>query len=232
MSPPCLSAGHLTFGSLVTQYKITGPVLDAWAEILNRAEGTRLLLANSALKSPCNWEYVEDQFAERSVDRQRLVLCGPADHFAFLEYYDRIDVALDASPYNGGTTTMEALRQGAPVLTSDGDRWASRTSQSAIRDTHLRDFVADGVRSYVDRAVELAVSRHTPDLLHQLRMEMRQKLQRSSACDGQALAGSMEQLYRSVWRGRENPDDDARSGNATEACIRKESSEEAREQDH
>ena len=49
--PPCLQNRYLTFGSLVAQYKITPPVLDAWAEILRRTDGTRLLLANTALRS-------------------------------------------------------------------------------------------------------------------------------------------------------------------------------------
>jgi predicted O-linked N-acetylglucosamine transferase (SPINDLY family) len=61
--PPCASAKHLTFGSLVAQYKITPFVLDAWAEILQRAPRSRLLLANTALKSPQNREYVAGQLS-------------------------------------------------------------------------------------------------------------------------------------------------------------------------
>ncbi len=136
--PPCLQNRYLTFGSLVSQYKITPPVLDAWAEILRRTDGTRLLLANTALRSIHNRSYVLERFTERGVDAERLILEGPAEHFAYLEKYNRIDVALDAFPYNGGTTTMEAIWQGVPVLTFAGDRWASRTSQSLLHETPLR----------------------------------------------------------------------------------------------
>ena len=196
--PPCLENGYLTFGSLVSQYKITPPVLDAWASILRRAEGARLLLANRALKSVHNRSYVADQFSRRGVDTGRIMLCGPAEHLTFLQYYDRVDVALDAFPYNGGTTTMEAIWQGVPVLTFAGDRWSSRTSQSLLRRTHLEEFVAEDIEGMVDLAIRLARSPDTPRRLAELRWQMRACLQASSACDTPALARAMEQFYTAV----------------------------------
>jgi protein O-GlcNAc transferase len=205
--PPCTKEGFITFGSLVSQYKITPPVLDAWAEIVRRAPGARLLLANAALKSPQNRQYVVDRFADRGVGEETLLLCGPADHMAFLRYYDRIDIALDAFPYNGGTTTMEAIWQGLPVLTFDGDRWASRTSQTLLRRTHLGEFVADSAGAMVERAVAMANDPETPSRLGALRHGMRERLSLSSACDAGALAGGMEALYREVWGERAEGDD-------------------------
>lgn len=196
--PPCLENGYLTFGSLVSQYKITPSVLDAWATILKRTDGTRLLLANTALKSLHNRRYLAGKFAERGIDTERLILSEPADHFTFLTIYDQIDVALDAFPYNGGTTTMEAIWQGVPVLTFRGDRWASRTSESLLRRTHLQEFVADSVEEMVDFAVELAQSRDTPRRLDDLRRTMRTALKAQSACDTAALARAMEGFFKAV----------------------------------
>ncbi len=197
--PPCLENRYLTFGSLVAQYKITPPVLDAWGEILRRTDATRLLLANTALRSIHNRHYLVERFAERGVDADRLILEGPAEHFAYLEKYSRIDVALDAFPYNGGTTTMEAIWQGVPVLSFAGDRWAGRTSQSLLHDTPLGAFVAADVRRYVDRAVELARDAATPARLADLRRHARVSLQHSPACNVRELARSMERLYRTAW---------------------------------
>jgi predicted O-linked N-acetylglucosamine transferase (SPINDLY family) len=199
VAPPCLENRYVTFGSLVAQYKITPPVLDAWAEILRRTDATRLLLANTALRSIHNRHYVVERFAERGVDAERLILEGPAEHFAYLEKYNRIDMALDAFPYNGGTTTMESIWQGVPVLTFAGDRWASRTSQSLLHDTPLGAFVAADVRSFVDRAVELARDAATPARLADLRRQVRVFLQASPTCNVRELARSMERLYRTVW---------------------------------
>lgn len=196
--PPCIHNGYLTFGSLVTQYKICPPVIAAWADILRRAPSSRLLLGNSALKSICNREFVLDQFARLGVEKDRLTLLGPADHYQFLQYYDRIDVALDAFPYNGGTTTMEAIWQGVPVLTFDGDRWASRTSQTLLRRTVLGRFVASDVRAMVEMAVGLAADPSTPKTLARLRRSLRQELAASEACDTARLAAEMERIYQAI----------------------------------
>jgi predicted O-linked N-acetylglucosamine transferase (SPINDLY family) len=203
--PPCLKNGYLTFGSLVSQYKITVPVLDAWAEILRRTDGSRLLLANSVLKSLHNRAYVLERFAERGVSPERLQLLEPAEHYTFLKYYDSIDVALDAFPYNGGTTTMEALWQGVPVLTFDGDRWASRTSPSILRNTHLGEFVANDVQDYVAQAVRLASDPSTPGRLGQIRKQMRKRLRQSRAYDTRLLASRMERLYCEASRQFQTP---------------------------
>jgi predicted O-linked N-acetylglucosamine transferase (SPINDLY family) len=201
VDPPCLRAGQVTFGSLVSQYKITPGVLDAWAAILRAAPNSRLLLANAALQSIHNRQYLCDAFAQRGVGHQRLELRGPAEHLAFLGNYHDIDVALDCFPYNGGTTTMEAIWQGVPVLALEGDRWAARTSQSLLRCCDLGRFLAADRESYVALAARLASDRATPDHLHELRRTMRDRLLRSSACDTRTLARGMEDIFRQTTAG-------------------------------
>ncbi|HUE74669.1 MAG TPA: tetratricopeptide repeat protein [Pirellulaceae bacterium] len=196
--PPCEASGHFTFGSLVSQYKLTSVVLDDWAEILRRVESSRLVLANRALQSTCNQEYLLKQFTDRGVRPEQLEFLRPAEHYQFLDYYSRIDLALDAYPYNGGTTTMEAIWQGVPVLTAGGDRWASRTSQTLLRRTHLAEFVAADRRAYVETAVDMATDLQTPSKLATLRATMRERLLASPACDTAALARGMEQIYRQL----------------------------------
>lgn len=198
--PPCLRGGSLVFGSLASQYKIGPEVLDTWAEILRRLGNAHLLIANATLSSEGNRAYVRDRFAERGVGADRLVLLGPASYRRFLEYYGRIDVALDPFPYSGGTTTMEALWQGVPVLTIKGDRWASRTTRSLLHHGGLGGFVARNVAGLVDQAVALGRDPATPARLSCWRSSMRQRLGASSVCNGAALARHMERLYRAILR--------------------------------
>jgi protein O-GlcNAc transferase len=197
-TPPCTHTGELTFGSLVTQYKITPAVLDAWAEILRRTHNTRLFLANRTLKSKWNRHYLLEEFQRRGTDIGRITLDGPRDHYAYLQYYDQIDIALDAFPYNGGTTTMEALWQGVPVLSHDGDRWASRTTFSLLAQSPVRDFVAVNCLEMVERAVAMAEDPATPDRLGKLRRHLRKRLADSLLCDTGALCRHMEALYFKV----------------------------------
>ncbi|WP_193213610.1 tetratricopeptide repeat protein [Luteolibacter marinus] len=200
-APPCLVNRHLTFGSLVTGYKIVPEVLDAWCAILRGAPGSRLVLANSLLASRQNVHWWQQRFADRGIDPQRLDLLPPAGHREFLGYYDRIDVALDAFPYNGGTTTMEAIWQGVPVLTFDGDRWASRTSQTLLRRSHLAGFVAASVDGMIATATSLAADPGFPERLAVLRREMRDRLATAPVCDGAGLAAAMESLYADLLEG-------------------------------
>lgn len=196
--PPCLKTGAITFGCLAPQHKINPAVIDAWCRILRKVPASRLILRNGILDSPGNRKFVEALFQDHGIDAERLRLLGRAKHYEFLQTYDEIDIALDTFPYNGGTTTTEAIWQGLPVITFWGDRWVSRTSSSLLRAAHLGRFVNDNVDEYVALAVGLGNSPSTPQLLAELRRDMRANLEKSSACDTASFARNMEALYRQM----------------------------------
>jgi predicted O-linked N-acetylglucosamine transferase (SPINDLY family) len=193
--PPVLRDGWLTFGSLASAHKITDAVVAAWSRILLGAPASRLLLRNQLLDDPSNRVALMARFARHGVSPDRLTLRGGAEHFEFLGSYDDIDVALDTFPYNGGTTTTEALWQGVPVLCSNGSRWAARTSRSLVLAAGLDDWVTTDTLSYVEAAVELALSEETPVRLATLRQTMRTRLAASAACDTATLCRSLEAVY-------------------------------------
>lgn len=199
---PCMTQELFTYGSLVSQYKITPAVLDAWSEILRRVENSRLLLANRAMQATLNREYVIAEFARRGVSQERLLLLPPADHFKFLSYYNQIDLALDTFPYNGGTTTTEAIWQGVPVLALDGDRWASRTSRTLLLNCHLQEFVAPDVRDWIETAVRWGSEQDCRARLHRIRTTMREDLLRSNVCQMPGMIRAMESFYENVLSNR------------------------------
>ena len=126
---PARRNGYVTFGCFATQYKLTPQVLHSWADILNGAPRAKLLVKNQAMHAECNRVSLLQRFAEYSIDPTRITLEPGAPHYDFLAAYARVDVALDPFPYNGGTTTSEALWQGVPVLCFEGDRWAAVRGQ-------------------------------------------------------------------------------------------------------
>jgi predicted O-linked N-acetylglucosamine transferase (SPINDLY family) len=198
--PPCLERGSLTFGCLAPQYKITTEVVRAWATILKESPGTRLLLKNVVLGRPAAHDFVHGLFDRYSIPAERIILEGPADHYHFLERYSDIDIALDTFPYNGGTTTMESMWQGVPVLTFSGDRWAARISTSLLREAGLPEFVAADLEGYIARAVALAGDPATPERLAGLRRTLRDHLRARPVCDVGALARNMEEVYLRIWQ--------------------------------
>ncbi len=196
--PPSLGGGPLTFGSLASQYKLTEAVIETWSAILQACPGTRLLLRNKLLDRAEHQSHLRGRFAAHGIAAERLWLEGPAEHYEFLDTYRRIDVALDPFPYSGGTTTMEALWQGVPVVTLEGDRWASRTSVSLLRPAGLDEFIGRDRREYIEICVRLAHSPDTPQRLAALRTSLREQLRRSPVCDPAAFAAEMENLYRQI----------------------------------
>ena len=138
-------------------------------------------------------------FAQRDISPTRIRLEGPSDHVAFLQTYDKVDIALDTFPYNGGTTTTEAIWQGVPVVTFFGDRWVSRTSASLLRAGTLGDFVAPDLEGYISLAVRLA---NSPEALLDLRRSMRSRLEISPVCDTHTFARNMERLYLQMINGQ------------------------------
>lgn len=198
-APPCGNSRAITFGCLASQYKINSAVMSAWARILRQAPMASLIVKNACLGSRVNREFVEQSLRRHDFPLARVRLEGPADHYEFLKTYGKIDVALDTFPYNGGTTTTEAIWQGVPVVTFRGDRWASRTSTSILRGAGLGEFIASDVQEYVSLATRWANSADSPEELGKLRREMRSRLRAALVCDAQGFARNMERLYLQIW---------------------------------
>lgn len=201
--PPYLTTGTITFGCLASAYKITNDVIEAWSRILRQVPQSSLLLRNAELGSPDARRFLHGLFERRDISSERVRLYGPSNHFKFLETYSAIDIALDTFPYNGGTTTAEAIWQGVPVVAFYGDRWASRTSASILRAARLGEFVGEGVENYISLATRLANSPHG---LLELRRNMRSRLRDSAVCQTHAFARNMEQLYTRMFAGSTDGD--------------------------
>jgi predicted O-linked N-acetylglucosamine transferase (SPINDLY family) len=197
---PCLKRGYVTFGGLAPQYKITSQVAEAWSAILKGAPSSRLVLKNTVCASEENCRFVLSLFTRCGIAPERIDLEGPAEHYTFLEKYADIDVALDTFPYNGGTTNMEALWQGVPVLAFPGDRWAARITASMLRYAGLSEFVAPDLEGMVQQAIRLAKDPATPARLQDLRMGMRERVRQSSLCDVTRLAREVEGQYERHWQ--------------------------------
>ena len=197
--PPCIrNGGHLTFGALASAYKLNDLTLGLWAAVLRAAPSARLLVRTPAAEDSSNRDHLRARFAKLGVAPERLELEGGAAHFDFLQSYDRIDVALDTFPYNGGTTTSEALWQGTPVLTYTGDRWVARTSASLLHAAGLEAWIGRDKDDLLVKAGALARDQGTPARLAALRAGMRAQLKASAACDTAGLCRHLEGVYRSL----------------------------------
>jgi predicted O-linked N-acetylglucosamine transferase (SPINDLY family) len=156
------------------------------------------MLKNARLGQVRNRDLLIRLLEKNGIPAERVLLEGPSDHYRFIEAYGRVDLALDTFPYNGGTTTTEALWQGVPVITFRGDRWASRTSASILDAAGLGDFVARDREDYVDLAVRVASAPDACDRLAVLRQGMRPHLRDAPICDTRGFARNMERIYTEI----------------------------------
>jgi protein O-GlcNAc transferase len=195
--PPGFADGAVTFGSFNNPSKLSAATLDAWAKVLARTPNARLLLKGGSLGDESTRAQFHAWFADRGVAPERLRLRGPtADPADHLAVYNEVDIALDPFPYNGTTTTCEALWMGAPVVTLLGERHAGRVGASLLTQVGLADLVAGDVEAYVEIAARLAGDRVR---LTEIRRSLRPVMAASSLCDGPAFARKIEGAYRRMW---------------------------------
>ena len=192
---PWLANGWPTLGCLGSAYKLTPETLDAWAAIFRAVPAARLHVGNPTLDEASNRVDLLARLDARGVAADRVGLSGRAEHYDFLRGYDGIDIALDTFPYNGGTTTSEALWQGVPVLTTACDRWAGRTSRSLLLAAGLGDWVAPDIPGFIETAIALLRDPHGPQRLAALRAGMRAHLQSRPVCDSSGLCAALEAIY-------------------------------------
>jgi len=171
-------------------------LLRHWAEILSRVPNSKLLLKARPLRSESTQERIRRIFVQAGVGADRLDLrswVAAADH---LSLYNQIDIGLDAFPYNGTTTTCEALIMGVPVVTFAGRSHVARVGVSLLSNLGLPDLVGQTTGQFVQIAVDLA---NDIPRLQQLRSTLRQRMEKSPLMDAPRFARHVESAYRQMW---------------------------------
>ncbi len=195
---PMSENGHCTFGSLAAAHKVHRGCLQVWSRILKSVPGSRLVLRNAGTNED-HARFLLRILEEEGIDQARVDILPPAGHHEFLETYDRIDIALDSFAWNGGTTTMEAMWQGVPVVCYRGDRWASRAGVTLVSAVGHSEWAGRDLDDYVRIAVELAGE---PDRLARTRAGLRDEMAGSPLCDDAAFVEKLEEAYLELAAGK------------------------------
>ena len=195
---PALAAGHVRFSSFNNLAKVTPDVVETWARILQPIAKSRLVIKNRSLADEETRQRFREMFGAHGIDAGRVELCSwIASMSGHLAAYNRVDIGLDPFPYNGTTTTCEALWMGVPVITLRGDRHSGRVGTSILTRANLADLVAETKADYVEKAVALA---NDLDRLSALRSDLRSRMQMSPLCDPEVFTRDVEAAYREMWR--------------------------------
>lgn len=195
---PAQAQGAVTFASFNNLAKVHELVIETWSKILARLPQARLFLKSPTLSDPLTRKRFKEQFQRAKVNPAQVKILDFAPTRAqHLGTYNQVDIALDPFPYNGTTTSCEAMYMGVPIITLLGDRHCGRVGASLLHRVGLPELIAKDLEEYVEFAVNLS---HDLVGLQKIRKNIRSMMLNSPLCDRQGFARTMEQTYRTAWR--------------------------------
>jgi len=194
---PCWERGYITFGCFNNPKKAGREVVKLWSAILHLVPGSRLLMKWHQMESGLKRQSIQQWFAEDGIPSERLEFAGASTTTQYLQEYSRIDIALDPFPYNGGSTTLDSLWMGVPLVTLTGRMPVQRMGASVLTAVGLPELIAQTPEQYVKAALYL--SGLIPKMPN-LRRDVRKMMLSSPLMDEIGIVRDVENAYREMWR--------------------------------
>lgn len=189
-----LPEGPIIFCCFNNYPKISDTILHLWARVLCALPGSLLSLKNGSLCDAGVRDGLIRRFAACGIDQSRLILSSFSENREeHLRLYGACHIALDTYPYNGTTTTCEALWMGVPVVTLAGNSHASRVGASLLVNVGLPELVAKSADEYVNIALALSQNR---ELIMKYRHNLRNMFSRSPLADAPGFTADLERSYQ------------------------------------
>jgi predicted O-linked N-acetylglucosamine transferase (SPINDLY family) len=191
---PFFKNGFITFGSFNDPRKITRDVIKLWAVILHMTPSSKLFFKFFHLEKPICHERLRNWLLEDGIPAERFRFEGASPPLEYLSAWSEVDIGLDPFPYNGSTTTMDALWMGVPVVTLAGRLAVSCCGATILSAAGLP--VSYTVEEYIQTALFLVDNiPRTPEI----RRRVRQAIVSSALMDEKGLIRAVESAYREMW---------------------------------
>jgi protein O-GlcNAc transferase len=194
---PMLASGQITFGCFNKLSKMNEVVVTLWARVIKAVPKSRLMLKSHELDTESTRDETLKRFAAQGIRADQLILSGRSDRHEYMAQYSQIDIALDPFPYNGGTTTVETLWMGVPVIARHGDRFVAHMGEGILHHIGHPEWIAQTDNDYVAIAAALASD---PAHLAKVRSGLRAQLQSSPICDAPRFAKKLEAAFEEMWQ--------------------------------
>ncbi len=184
------------FGTFNNSRKLGPTTVACWRRILDRVPGSTLVLKSSIASDPVYYTHGENLIIQAGL-RDRTTFYPAVSLEDNYVDYGKMDIGLDAFPFNGAATTMDSLVMGVPVITRRGIAARSRVAAMMVEQIGESSWVADDVDGYVEAAVQLA---SRVQGVREGRQELRDRVLSSSLCDGNSYAQKVGVAWRELWR--------------------------------
>ncbi len=193
-SLPALGNGYLTFGSFNKLKKFSPQVVALWAQVLRSQPESRMVIGGM---ESADSSVVEEWFTREGVGRERLRFFPVSDMKTYLGLHHLVDICLDTFPYNGGTTTLQALWMGVPTLTLSGSTPVTRTGSAILGHVGLHAFQANTSQEFVDFGLNWA---NKVEELSNIRASLRASLTAAPLGQPEVIATGLDRALRTMWR--------------------------------
>ncbi len=192
---PVKSNKYITFGSFNNFLKISEDVVEVWSKILKESKNSKLILKSSL---NINNSLILKKFEKFGVHNSIKIYESSnfpniKDHIGL---YKEIDIALDTFPYNGVTTTFEALWSGTPVITMKGFNMNSRCGESILKNGKIDFLISSSKEDYVDKALYYSKNIHK---LEELRLKIYENILKTSLFDSKKFSIEFQNKLLNVY---------------------------------
>ena len=194
--PDALASRPLTFASFNNIPKLTPHTIRLWSSVMLAVPASRLILKAPSFQDNGARERYARLFSEHGVDPQRIEFRGPVGLDDMMAEYADVDICLDPIPYNGGTTTLQAMWMGVPVIVKEGGNFVSRMGISFMTAAGLGECVAQSDEDYVEIAVRNAADRQA---LLKMKRGLRTRLLDRPAWDIASYTQSFGKALMAMW---------------------------------
>ena len=195
---PAIKNNFITFGSVNKLTKVNDNVISLWSKILISIPNSKILLKNKDLDSVKIKNDIISKFKKYSINKERLILEGESKtRKELLNIYNKIDIGLDPFPFQGNTTTIEAIWMGVPVITLKGNRYIFHFGESINSNLNMSDWIAKDNNNYISKAIKFSSNY---EKLSNIRKNLRNKALKSPIFDSIRFADNFDKLLWEIWK--------------------------------
>ena len=192
---PCTKRDYIVFGVVCSYPQINDDMLKVWKVILDRVPKSVLLMKAQQLASNTTTDQLYNRMKNLGYNMDRVVFqSATANYMAELTH---IDVILDSYPCVGGSSTLDALYMGVPVVTFYSERRGTRFGASIMKQLGIEGLAVpvNTPQDYIERAVGLVSDIGTLDTLHK---NLRAIVQKAPNIRPRIYAHILEEIFERI----------------------------------
>jgi len=188
-----LSKKNFIYSNFCNSFKITPLIFKAWMKILNNVSNSILVLLENDETSKIN---LIEEAKKYNIGKNRLIFSKRTNYEKHIARYKHVNLFLDTYPYNGHTTSSEALKSNLLLVTLQGSNFQSRVSASIINNLKLNQLITSNIEDYIKLSVELGKN---VDKYNELKNQLKNNLKIEGISTNEIYTKNLETAFEQVY---------------------------------